>query len=142
MSIHKSKGLEFHTVLIPFCDWKLENETNNQLVWCEPKEAPFNELDIVPINYSTTMSQSIYQDDYRHERLQLWVDNLNLLYVAFTRAEKNLIVFGKAKQKGTVSELLFHSLAMIVQKNNEEWDGEIPYDVLLKQRKRKKAQTN
>ena len=29
-SIHKSKGLEFHTVLIPFCDWKLENETYNQ----------------------------------------------------------------------------------------------------------------
>ena len=28
-SIHKSKGLEFHTVLLPFCDWKLENETNN-----------------------------------------------------------------------------------------------------------------
>ena len=32
LSIHKSKGLEFHTVLIPFCDWKLENETNNQLI--------------------------------------------------------------------------------------------------------------
>ena len=28
LSIHKSKGLEFHTVLIPFCDWKLENS------WC------------------------------------------------------------------------------------------------------------
>ena len=145
MSIHKSKGLEFHTVLIPFCDWKLENETNNQLVWCEPKEAPFNELDIVPINYSTTMSQSIYQDDYRHERLQLWVDNLNLLYVAFTRAEKNLIVFGKAKQKGTVSELLFHSLAMIVQKNNEEWDGEIPYEfgtLCSSETKKEKKSTN
>lgn len=145
MSIHKSKGLEFHTVLIPFCDWKLENETNNQLVWCEPKEAPFNELDIVPINYSTTMSQSIYQDDYRHERLQLWVDNLNLLYVAFTRAEKNLIVFGKAKQKGTVSELLFHSLAMIVQKNNEEWNGETPYEfgtLCSSETKKEKKSTN
>ena len=38
-SIHKSKGLEFHTVLLPFCDWKLENETNNQLVWCAPQTA-------------------------------------------------------------------------------------------------------
>ena len=34
--IHKSKGLEFHTVLIPFCDWKLENETYNQLVGAPP----------------------------------------------------------------------------------------------------------
>ena len=90
-SIHKSKGLEFHTVLLPFCDWKLENETNNQLVWCVPQEAPFNELDIVPVNYSSAMAESVYRTDYLHERLQLWVDNLNLLYVAFTRAGKNLI---------------------------------------------------
>ena len=58
-SIHKSKGLEFHTVLLPFCDWKLENETNNQLVWCAPQTAPFNTLDILPINYSTQMAESI-----------------------------------------------------------------------------------
>lgn len=53
------KGLEFHTVLLPFCDWKLENETNNQLVWCIPEEAPFNELDIVPVNYSAQMGASL-----------------------------------------------------------------------------------
>ena len=53
--------------------------------------APFNALDILPINYSTQMAESIYGNDYLHERLQLWVDNLNLLYVAFTRAGKNLI---------------------------------------------------
>lgn len=34
LSIHKSKGLEYHTVLIPFCDWKMENETNSHLIWC------------------------------------------------------------------------------------------------------------
>ena len=56
LSIHKSKGLEFHTVLIPFCDWKLENETNNQLIWCSPSESPFSALDIVPVNYSSTMA--------------------------------------------------------------------------------------
>lgn len=54
LSIHKSKGLEYHTVLIPFCDWKMENETNSHLIWCsvagtgkETDIAPFNELDIV-----------------------------------------------------------------------------------------------
>ena len=56
LSIHKSKGLEFHTVLIPFCDWKLENETNNQLVWCVPPEEPYNAISLVPVNYSTTMA--------------------------------------------------------------------------------------
>ena len=128
MSIHKSKGLEFHTILLPFCDWKLENETNNQLVWCTPEEAPFNDLDIVPINYSTAMAQSIYRNDYLNERLQLWVDNLNLLYVAFTRAEKNLIVWGKANQRNTVSELLLQSLRKVTKDNGEEWDEESPYE--------------
>lgn len=113
LSIHKSKGLEFHTVLLPFCDWKMENETYNHLVWCAPQHAPFSDLDIVPVNYSTAMQQSIYRDDFLNERLQLWVDNLNLLYVAFTRAKKNLIIWGKAGQKGTVSELLSQAMESI-----------------------------
>lgn len=127
-SIHKSKGLEFHTVLLPFCDWKLENETNNQLVWCAPREAPFNELDIVPVNYSTAMAESIYQDDYLHERLQLWVDNLNLLYVAFTRAGKNLLVWCKRGQKGTMSELLANALPAVARKEGIEWTDDDAYE--------------
>ena len=120
LSIHKSKGLEYHTVLLPFCDWKMENETNNHLIWCsvagtgkETDIPPFNRLDIVPVNYSGAMAESVYHDDYLEEKLQLWVDNLNLLYVAFTRACKNLIIFAKAGQKGTVSELLYDSLPLM-----------------------------
>ena len=121
-SIHKSKGLEFHTVLLPFCDWKLENETNNRLVWCAPQEAPFNDMDILPINYSTQMAESIYGNDYLQERLQLWVDNLNLLYVAFTRAGKNLIIWSKKGQKGTMSELLANTLPVVALKEGTDWE--------------------
>ena len=83
------------------------------LIWCTPKVAPFNDLDIVPVNYSTAMQQSIYREEYLNERLQLWVDNLNLLYVAFTRAKKNLIIWGKDGLKGTVSELLQQAMGQI-----------------------------
>ena len=127
-SIHKSKGLEFHTVLLPFCDWKMENETNNQLVWCTPAAAPFNELDIVPVNYSTQMAESVYREDYLQERLQLWVDNLNLLYVAFTRAGKNLIVWSRKGQRNTMSELLTAALPEVTHRNGTEWDEEEPYE--------------
>lgn len=120
-SIHKSKGLEFHTVLLPFCDWKLENEKNNQLIWCAPQQAPFNGLDILPVNYCTQMAASIYGNDYLQERLQLWVDNLNLLYVAFTRAGKNLIVWSKKGQKGTISELLSNTLPVVALKEGTDW---------------------
>ena len=92
LSIHKSKGLEFHTVLIPFCDWKLLSSVNFQ-VWCQPGEEPFNQLDLVPIDYKSEMSQTIFGAEYAEETLQLWVDALNLLYVAFTRAKQNLYVF-------------------------------------------------
>ena len=124
LSIHKSKGLEFHTVLIPFCDWKLENETNNQLVWCVPPEEPYNAISLVPVNYSATMAESVYRTDYLHERLQLWVDNLNLLYVAFTRAGKNLILWSRKEQKGTMSELLAHTLPRIAKDGTGSWDEE------------------
>jgi ATP-dependent helicase/nuclease subunit A len=114
ISIHKSKGLEYHTVLLPFCDWNMEKERSlTHLIWCTPKVAPFNNLDIVPVNYSTAMQQSIYREEYLNERLQLWVDNLNLLYVAFTRAKKNLIIWGKDGLKGTVSELLQQAMGQI-----------------------------
>ena len=105
LSIHKSKGLEFHTVFLPFCDWKLENERSSY-IWCTPPEAPFDELQLLPITYGPTMNESIYQQDYKKEKLQLWVDNLNLLYVAFTRPKCNLVVWCKENNKNTVSELL------------------------------------
>ena len=77
LSIHKSKGLEYHTVLLPFCDWKMENKTNNHLIWCsvagtgkETDIPPFNRLDIVPVNYSGAMAESVYHDDYLEEKLQ------------------------------------------------------------------------
>lgn len=121
-SIHKSKGLEFHTVLLPFCDWRLENETNNQLVWCAPRQAPFDAIPLLPVNYSVQMADSIYADEYLAERLQLWVDNLNLLYVAFTRAGKNLIVWSRKEQRGTMSELLAAALPTVAQEEGVDYD--------------------
>ena len=93
LTIHKSKGLEYDHVIMPYCDWQLEKATT---IWCTPQEAPYNELPLVPIDFSAKlMKQSIYEADYNHEHLQNIVDNLNLLYVAFTRASHNLIVIGK-----------------------------------------------
>lgn len=104
MTIHKSKGLEYDHVLLPFCDWKLER---GETIWCEPQEAPFDELPVAPIDYGEKkMMGTIYEQDYLNEHLQRTVDNLNLLYVAFTRARKNLFVCGKRKSKTTRSFLI------------------------------------
>ena len=98
VTIHKSKGLEYAHVLLPFCDWDLER--NDSIVWCEPQQPPFSDLPVVPISYSKTkMLHSFYAKDYIQEYVQNSVDNLNLLYVAFTRAEQGLYVFSKKGDK-------------------------------------------
>ena len=108
ISIHKSKGLEFANVIIPYCDWRIEM---NNTIWCYPDEEPFDELPIVPVNYSKKMHESIYADDYAHEHLQNCVDNLNLLYVAFTRARNNLFVIGRRDSSNSRSRLVQDVLA-------------------------------
>lgn len=116
ISIHKSKGLEFAHVIIPFCDWQLEKQGN--ILWCRPDEAPFNDLPIVPIDYSQKqMMGTIYEDDYQHEHLQNTVDNLNLLYVAFTRASQSLFVIGKRNAKSSRSMLIEQVLPLVAQEN-------------------------
>lgn len=70
------------------------------------------------------MAESVYRQDYLNERLQLWVDNLNLLYVAFTRAGKNLIVWSRKDQKGTMSELLSAALPQVAKAEEGGWDEE------------------
>ena len=114
ISIHKSKGLEFTHVLLPFCDWRLEM---NDILWCKPQEAPFNLLPIVPVDYSEKgMKGTVYEKDYQEEHGQNVVDNLNLLYVAFTRAADNLYVWGKRKAQSSRSGLIETVLPDIVDK--------------------------
>ena len=116
ITIHKSKGLEFDYVIMPFCDWKLEKMNT---IWCEPQEEPFNELPLVPIDFNAkTMMQSIYEPDYHHEHLQNVVDNLNLLYVAFTRASHSLFVLGKRGNQNSRAYLI-ESVLQNVARNLE-----------------------
>ena len=104
LSIHKSKGLEFDNVLIPFCDWRLEH---SDILWCRPAESPFDALPLVPVDFSQKqMMGTVFEQAYLDEHLQNIVDNLNLLYVAFTRASKNLFVIGRRETKNTRSTLI------------------------------------
>ncbi len=111
ISIHKSKGLEFPHVIIPFCDWQMEH---NDILWCKPEGDPFDGLPLVPIDYSQKgMKGTIYENDYEEEHMQNTIDNLNLLYVAFTRASKSLAVIGKRGSKNSRSALIEQVLPSI-----------------------------
>lgn len=122
MTIHKSKGLGFKAVIIPFGDWEIDHKpTKSVILWCHPHNSPFNKLHLVPVRYGQILSKTYFAKDYFKEKLHAFIDNLNTLYVAFTRAKEELIVFSprpkKAEDTGaglnkanSISELLWMGL--------------------------------
>ena len=122
VSIHKSKGLEYDNVIVPFCDWRLEMA--GDILWCKPGESPYDKLPLVPVDFSArNMLETIYEKDYKEETLQLMVDNMNLLYVAFTRASNNLFVMGTTGEKGRRSSLIQNCIETVCKNLNAIING-------------------
>ncbi|MBL0063708.1 MAG: UvrD-helicase domain-containing protein [Bacteroidetes bacterium] len=92
MTIHGSKGLQFPVVLMPFCEWKLTPKSN-ELLWAESDVQPYAEMGHVAVLTSNRLKETVFKDSYEEELNQTIIDNLNLLYVAFTRAEEQLLVY-------------------------------------------------
>ena len=100
LTIHKSKGLQFKYVIIPFCVWNLDHEGfRSPTLWVSSSEAPFNNAGFLPVRYSKTLDDTCFKDQYLEERTRSYLDNLNLLYVALTRAEKGMIVLAPHRSK-------------------------------------------
>lgn len=109
MTIHKAKGLEGHTVFIPFADFSLESNQHDKIIWCAPQQNMTNDtnvnelvgrLPLVPVNDLKKMEESAYSTFYENEHRQQRVDSLNTLYVAFTRAKCNLFIWSKRPKRG------------------------------------------
>lgn len=111
MTIHKSKGLEFHTVIMPFCNWKLTGDERS-LLWCEPEVEPFSGLSLLPVNSKKEMKESVFRNDYNKEYMYQIVDNLNITYVATTRAKSNLIIFTEEGKSTSYKVWLLINTAM------------------------------
>ncbi len=118
LTFHKSKGLEFKIVIIPFCDWTLNHDSRqNNIIWCNTTVAPFNMLDKIPVRYSDKMAETLFAADYFQEKQKAYIDNLNLLYVGLTRAKLGLIVFApfednekELKTSGDLLEIVCRNL--------------------------------
>jgi ATP-dependent exoDNAse (exonuclease V) beta subunit len=102
LTIHKSKGLGFKAVILPFCDWELDHRpTQPVILWPRPEEEPFNRLHLVPVRYGQALAKTAFAKDYFRERLNTAIDSLNTLYVACTRAKEELIIFAPCPEAGT-----------------------------------------
>ena len=137
-TVHKAKGLEYKYVFIPFCDWPtgIKSVQHAPILWCQPTIEPFNELELVPVRYETSMANSFFRKAYFEEKINSYIDSFNLLYVAFTRARSALFTWsvyeeGKLNSVGdllnlavTASESSPLSKAQLLIKPEDHFDSE------------------
>ena len=108
MTIHKSKGLSFNVVFVPFYSLKIitSGRQHNDL-WTLME----NNGECVPVavNFSSDAVKSSFAEDYLREYLNEYIDNLNIGYVALTRPKYALYVFcmeSKAKSIDSPADVL------------------------------------
>ena len=130
-TIHKSKGLAYKVVIVPFMEEKLDHlPVLAPNLWCCMENMP------VPVKYSKGLLDTEFAQEYRKERLYKFIDSINTVYVAFTRPKEGLIVYAP-KMEDTFKES--KSIADILNKYYVEHmdefgeDGKIMIGEMLKQ---------
>jgi ATP-dependent helicase/nuclease subunit A len=122
LSIHRSKGLEFPVVIVPFADWKVLPDQRTKL-WASSDLAPFNTVDHLLIAAGSSLLNSVFSADYSKECSEAITDNLNVVYVAFTRPKDRLYVFSSAASRSDyISAALRESVASTDGFETEETD--------------------
>ncbi|MGI2299659.1 UvrD-helicase domain-containing protein [Candidatus Cardinium hertigii] len=133
MTIHQSKGLAFKVVIIPFCNWHLDHPPQNGPILWSVDQAQSAHFPIWPISYGVDLKETHYAKAYYLEQMQIHLDNLNLLYVAFTRAAERLYVMApfpaQTEAMNSVADLIYQSL--IKDQSNPLFKDELPLAVAV-----------
>ncbi len=103
ITIHKSKGLEFPIVIIPYAGWNYRAAGKPPLLWVSSNEVPFNLLPRYPVLLGKNAEKSFFVRETLEELVKEHVDNINLLYVAFTRAQNELYVYVQLPSSNTTN---------------------------------------
>ncbi len=133
LTIHKAKGLEFRFVIIPFCNWMLDLDARkDNILWMEAKKAKLDFDLLLPVKYSKNLTKTYFIQEYFREKIMSFIDNLNLLYVAFTRASEGIRVFAplpKPTKQGIRPDKTGNLLYNILENNQESYNKTFGLDI-------------
>jgi len=121
MTIHKSKGLAFRAVFIPFCDWPLGGRPNSTF-WVPMDDTPYADLQSIPLQFTSQLKGSSVTKYYLEELLMNYMDALNSLYVATTRAKDYIYISFPGKKKPSLSHVgdaVFNAYVEDFEKSDE-----------------------
>lgn len=108
MTVHKSKGLEFPMVIVPYAEDIVLSRSQGSL-WCVP-DARGTKLESVAdtaysVNRSSILAQTLFSKDYLEDTAMQYVDNINVLYVALTRPKKGLKIIATPSASGKIDNM-------------------------------------
>lgn len=114
MTIHKSKGLEFSVVIYPEAITDLDerlNQSKSPEEWLSQEELGFETIPnleqlLFRLNSSAELMGDRAVELVEKEKYSNRLDNLNLLYVAFTRAKQRLYIFAKQRKDAKKPNLM------------------------------------
>lgn len=98
LTVHKSKGLEYDCVIVPFADWDMKDGASpkREWRWVRPRLVEHDEIEMppyIPVETSSEMEGTAHADLLYEYYDMLKMDALNSAYVAFTRAGRELYIF-------------------------------------------------
>jgi len=124
MTIHKSKGLEFPVVIFPFAEEDYNRKPKDKL-WLNAEEQDFG-LPKVLIDNSSAVEGFGEEaaEVYNQKKQEELLDNINVLYVALTRAEEQLYMISNMNlsSKGEVPKNNMCSFFINYLENNGGFD--------------------
>ncbi len=107
MTIHKSKGLEFPIVLFPFADLTINDPRNTDKLWVPVASEIDDKFPYLLVNANQTLEHFSKSSNtiYANEKALSELDDINILYVAMTRAIEGIYVFTKNKKGQNYGQL-------------------------------------
>ena len=109
MTIHKAKGLEFKVVMYPYADTNLKSSFTQSEIWIQcadnlyTKDIPYLDAFLLKLS-KEKLTGTVFENLVETENNKTMLDNLDIMYVAMTRAKNMLFVYTNDKKPSEKSD--------------------------------------